>query len=106
MAVWPRFFVPISIASFICDTKIFPSPAEPVLTVSTIVLMTLSTSESSTIITIAALTENSDVYLPVPLPVSTTGFSPFPLPFASRMVHPPTPAFADINNDLRNSTRP
>ena len=61
MAVWPRFFVPISTASFICEIKIFPSPAEPVLTVSTIVLMTLSTSESSTIMTISDLTENAEV---------------------------------------------
>ena len=43
MAASPRFFVPISIASLTAEIKILPSPAEPVLTRSSIVLMTLST---------------------------------------------------------------
>lgn len=90
-ASFPLFWVPISIASATDDTKIFPSPGEPVLTVSKMVCTTLSTSESSTTVDKFALAENSETYFPVPRPDWTTGFSPLPLPFPSVIVNPPTP---------------
>ena len=82
-APFPLFWVPISIASETVETKIFPSPGEPVLTVSKIVFTTLSTSASSTTVDKLALAENSEVYFPVPRPDYAIGFSPFPLPFES-----------------------
>ena len=89
----PRTLLPISIASMTVEMKILPSPGDPVLATSNMVLMTLSTSESSTTVIRVERAENSDVNREVPLPDSTIGFSPFPLPLASRTVQPPTPAF-------------
>jgi hypothetical protein len=88
----PRSLVPISIASITGEMNILPSPGDPVLATSNIVLIILSTSESSTTVIMVDRTENSDTNLEVPLPDSTIGFSPLPRPLASRTVHPPTPA--------------
>ena len=44
----PRSLVPISIASITGEMNILPSPGDPVLATSNIVLIILSTSESST----------------------------------------------------------
>ena len=86
MAPSPRFFVPISIASLTAEIKILHRLQDPCSLQSSIVLMTLSTLEYSTTVTMLDLTENSETNLPVPLAVSTSGFSPLPLPFASRIV--------------------
>ena len=58
----PRVLDPISTVSSMSDTKIFPSPAKPVLNLSSIVSIILLTKESFTTSIIRELTLNSGIY--------------------------------------------